>query len=136
MFSPHSGFLGLQAINIPHGCETVLVRIQSDIFRSIDDNHCVLLQLPLDLSASINDILSIILSNFERVSSRFNISCLVPTIRFFDCMRCPSPSKVQVWTSALLLPHVTHWKQYWRALTVLLFLPQLITPLYSHLSLI
>ena len=96
MFSPHSGFLGLQAIIIPHGCETVLVRNQSDIFRSIDDNRCVLLQLPLDLSASINDILSIILSNFERVSSRFNISCLVPTIRFFDCMRCPSPSSLDL----------------------------------------
>lgn len=93
---------------IYHSCETVLVRIQSDIFRSIDDNRCVLLQPPLDLSASINDILWIILSNFERVSSRFNISCLVSTIRFFDCTRCPSPSKVQVWTSALLPPHVTH----------------------------
>ena len=119
-----------------HSCETVLVRIQSDIFRSIDDNRCVLLKLPLDLSASINDILSIILSNFERVSSRFYISCLVSTIKFLDCMRCPSPSKVEVWTSALLLPHVTHWKQYWWALTVLLSLRQLITPLYSHLSLI
>ena len=117
-------------------CETVLVRIQSDIFRSIDDNRRVLLQLPLDLSASINNILSIIFFNFERVSSRFNTSCLVSTIRFLDGMRCPSPSKVQVWTSALLLPHVTRWKQYWRALTVLLSLPKLITPLYYHLSLI
>ena len=114
---------------IYHNCETVLVRIQSDIFRSIDDNRCVLLQPPLDLSASINDILWIILSNFERVSSRFNISYLVSTIRFFDCTRCPSPSKVQVWNSALLPLHVTHWKQYWRALTVLLSPPQLITPL-------
>lgn len=89
---------------IYHSCETVLVRIQSDIFRSIDDNRCVLLQPPLDLSASINDILWIILSNFERVCSRFNISCLVSTIRFFDCTRCPSPSMDLCFTSSTRYP--------------------------------
>lgn len=94
---------------IYHSCEITLVRIQSDIFRSIDGNRCVLLQLPLDLSASINDTLSIILSYLKRVFSRFNISCLVSTIRFLDCMRCSfetlkGPSLALCYTSSTRYP--------------------------------
>ena len=54
-----------------HSCETALVRVQNDILRSVDDNHCVILLL-LDMSAAFDTVDHSIL--LKRLQSRYGIS--------------------------------------------------------------
>ena len=53
-----------------HSCETVLLRVQNDILKSIDDKQCVVLLL-LDVSAAFNTVDHKIL--LHRLRSRFGI---------------------------------------------------------------